>query len=226
MDEGVHEGVDVGFVVVHVQRRPRRRRHPEPPHEGLGAVVSGADADPALVEHLREVVRVNALVGEGDHPAAHGQVVGAVDRDAVAVALTEAVDGVGRQRHLVLADRVHARAPRGSRWRPSSPTASAMGMVPGLELPRHVVGQPAVEADVADHLAAPEERRHRFEELRPGPQGRRCRSGPSILWPVKPEEVAADLGHVGRQVGDAAGRRRRGTAPRRRGPPRRSAGRG
>ena len=51
-----------------------------------------------------------------------------------------------------------------------------------LELPRHLVGGEAVDGDVADHLAAAEERRHRLEQLARGPRARRCRSGRSILW--------------------------------------------
>ena len=40
----------------------------------------------------------------------------------------------------------------------------------GFEFPRDVVGLEPVEKDVADHLAATEERRDRFEDLLAGPQ--------------------------------------------------------
>src|SRR5690606_759588 len=57
--DGVAQGVNVGFVVVDVQRGPGGGRRAEDLHEGLGAVVAGPHADPVLVEHLGEVVGVD-----------------------------------------------------------------------------------------------------------------------------------------------------------------------
>ena len=55
-------------------------------------MVPGADAHVALVEHLRQVVGVDATEVEAQRRAADLDVARAVDRDVVAVALGERVD--------------------------------------------------------------------------------------------------------------------------------------
>ena len=57
--ERIGQGVDVGLVVVEVERRPGGGADAEPAHERLGAVVAGAHAHAVLVEHLGDVVRVD-----------------------------------------------------------------------------------------------------------------------------------------------------------------------
>ena len=74
----------------------------------------------------------------------------------------------------------------------------------GLELPRDVVGRPAVGADVADHLAAAEEGGHGLEQLLPGPEGADA-GRPAHLVAGEAVEVTAQLGHVGHQVGAELG---------------------
>ena len=100
--------------------------------------------------------------------------------------------------HLVGADRVHADCldvvDRGAE-------ADGLddGRRAGLELPRQVVRGEAVEADVADHLAAAEERRHRVEQLVAGPQ----RADPGRaehLVRREGDEVGVPRLHVGRDV--------------------------
>src|ERR1700710_2077375 len=69
----VGEGVDVVVAGVHVERGPRGRRHSVPADDRPGAVVPDPDGDPAVVEHLADVVRVDVLDGEGDRsPARDG----------------------------------------------------------------------------------------------------------------------------------------------------------
>ena len=80
-----------------------------------------------------------------------------------------------------------------------------MGGVPASKRVGPLGRGEAVEAHVGDHAAAAEERRHRRRGSRREPTGRRCRSGPSILWPEKREEVDVEVGHVGRRVGDELG---------------------
>src|SRR4029079_2607732 len=84
--ERFYEGVDVVLVVVDVERGPGRRRDAEHPHQRLRAVVPGPDADAVLVEHLRDVVRVDALEGEGDRAAPALDAARPVDRESVAEA--------------------------------------------------------------------------------------------------------------------------------------------
>ena len=69
----------------------------------------------------------------------------------------------------------------------------------GLELPGHVVRGEPVLADVADHLAAAEERGHRLEQLAPGPQ--RADAGRSEhLVRGDRDEVGVPVLHVDREV--------------------------
>ena len=41
--------------------------HPEVGVDGLGAVVAGAHSDPGSIEHLADVMRVDAIDDEGHH---------------------------------------------------------------------------------------------------------------------------------------------------------------
>ena len=59
--QGVGQGVDVGFVVVHVERGPGGGSDPQATHERLGAVVPGPHAHAPLVEHLGQVVGMHVL---------------------------------------------------------------------------------------------------------------------------------------------------------------------
>ena len=71
--ERVGQRVDVGLVVVDVERGPGGGADAEHPHERLGAVVAGAHAHAVLVEHLGDVVRVDVVEGEREHAAALGR---------------------------------------------------------------------------------------------------------------------------------------------------------
>ena len=73
------EGVDVGLVVVDVERRAGGGGDAELAHQGLGAVVARPHAHAVLVEHLGEVVGVQVAVGEAEHAAAGGRLGRAVD---------------------------------------------------------------------------------------------------------------------------------------------------
>ena len=68
--ERIGQRVDVVAVVVQVEAGPRRGGDAEHPHQRLGAVVAGADAHVALVEHLADVVGVEVAEGEAEHAAA------------------------------------------------------------------------------------------------------------------------------------------------------------
>src|SRR6267378_8328131 len=59
-----NERVDVVHVVVDVERCARCRRHAEPPHQRLRAVMPGADADAVAVEDRGEVVGMDVAVRE------------------------------------------------------------------------------------------------------------------------------------------------------------------
>src|SRR5215212_9275980 len=62
----VGERVDVVVAGVHVERGPGGGRHAVAADHGPGAVVPHAHGDAEVVEHLADVVRVDALDGERD----------------------------------------------------------------------------------------------------------------------------------------------------------------
>src|SRR3954469_2350068 len=99
--ERIGQRVDVGAIVVEVKARPCGGVDAEDAHQWLGAMVAGAHAHIALIEHLAEVVGMDAAEGEAEHTAAYLDVVRTVNRDVVAVSLAERVDRVTRELHLV-----------------------------------------------------------------------------------------------------------------------------
>src|SRR5215218_2228201 len=74
----VRQGVDVVVAGVHVERGPGGGRDAVAPHHRPGAVVPDAHGDAVVVEDLPDVVRVDALDGEGDRSPA-GDRVGRAD---------------------------------------------------------------------------------------------------------------------------------------------------
>ena len=213
--DGVHEDVDIGFVVVNRERSPRRGANPEAAHQRFGAMVAGPHADAGLVEHLGEVVGVDVFVGEADDAGPRRGGGRAVDDDVVTVALLQRRHGVGGERLLRGPGRLHAQATEvvdGG----AEPDGLGDGWSAGLELPGDVVGGEPVEAHVADHLAPGQERRHRFEQLASRPQGADA-GRPEHLVPGEGDEVGPH-GPVRRLAGGGrTGRRPRAPARRRRG---------
>ena len=126
-------------------------------------MVAGSYAHGVFVEHLADVVGVDAVEEERDGAAADRRVERSEDPERVGEALGERVERVAREPHLVVAHRGHAE--RGHVV-DGGAEADRLGdrLRARFELPRHVVGGEAVEADVADHLAAAEERRHLLEQ--------------------------------------------------------------
>ena len=198
LGEGFDEHVDVGFVVVDVYRRPARRRHAELAHQRLGAVVPGAHAHAVLVEDLADVVRVDPVEQERHRPAADRDVARTVDGERVGETVAERVEHEARQSHLVVAYRVHAERRQVFDGR-TEPDRFDDRLGARFELPRHVVRREPVEPDVADHLAATEEGRHRFEQLEAGPQ-RTDAARPEELVRRERHEVGVPGLHVGLHV--------------------------
>src|SRR6266536_4502077 len=67
------------FGVVHVERRPRARLDLIPAVQRPGAVMPRPHRDAKLVEHLPDIVRMNAIHGERDRAATIVGVGGAED---------------------------------------------------------------------------------------------------------------------------------------------------
>src|SRR4029079_3287840 len=67
--ERIGESVDILFVVVQIETGARGGIDAEAPHQRLGAVVPGPQADVALVEHLREIVWVDVAEPEAERGA-------------------------------------------------------------------------------------------------------------------------------------------------------------
>ena len=146
------------------------------------AVVAGPDADPRAVEDLGDVVGMDARQVERDHPAA--QLGGrAVQLDAGHVA-PQRLERVRDQVALVVADAVHPELVQ-VLGRDAQPDRGGDVRRARLELPGDVVELGPAQLDLADHVAAGEERRHRLEQLAPAPRARPSRWAPSILCPEK-----------------------------------------
>ena len=119
------------------------------------------------------------------------------------VALGEELDGPRSESVLVGLDPVH---PQGLEVPDGGVQPDSFGdrRGPGLELPGKIVRREAVQAHVADHLAAAEERRHRLEELLTAPQHADARR-PEHLVAREGEEVDTERADVDAAVGDELG---------------------
>ncbi len=160
-------------------------------------------AHAVLVEHLGDVVGVDAVEQERDGAATPIDVAGAVDVQPVLEALLERPERVLGELLLVGADGVHAER-REVVDGGGEPAGLDERHGPGLELPRHLVGLEAVEAHVGDHLAATEERRHRVEQLGAGPQATETGRAEHLVA-GEADEVGVPRLHVDRQMGDGLG---------------------
>src|SRR6185503_18447492 len=76
--ERIGQSVDIVFVVVQIEAGAGGGVDAEQTHQRLGAVMAGAQADVALIEHLREVVRMDVAEAEAERRAAHLDVAGPV----------------------------------------------------------------------------------------------------------------------------------------------------
>ena len=83
----------------------------------------------------------------------------------------------------------------------TEPDGLADGGSAGLELPRDVVDSEAVQPDIADHLAAAEERRHRLEQLLACPQDADAGRAEHLVA-GEGEEVDTEAAHVEGPVRD------------------------
>src|SRR5439155_11485190 len=99
--DAVDEPVDLLAHRVEVEARAVRGRDAEPRHQRLAAVMPGPNRDTFGVEHLRHVVRVNALDVERDDSRA---AVGGRPVGREAGNLGEPVERVRRELRLVLLD--------------------------------------------------------------------------------------------------------------------------
>src|SRR5215207_252438 len=61
-----YEAIHVFIVVVHIERSPRRADQPEPVHQRLAAMMTGAHRNVLLVQDGRHVVRVDIAERQGD----------------------------------------------------------------------------------------------------------------------------------------------------------------
>ena len=164
-----------------------------------GAVVTAADRDPAGVQQLHHVVRVDAVERERDRsPAVHR--LGRPEDPQSGNSL-ETLQRVRRDRVLVSGDRVHAE--RGHvPDRSAQPDGLRDRRGAGLEAVRgRGVGRPGHPDDL-DHLAATEERRQGLEEVVTAPEHADARRAADLVTGER-QHVAAQVGHRGRQLRDA-----------------------
>ena len=196
--ERIGQHIDLALVVVQVEAGAGRGGGAQHAHERLGAVVAGADAHVALVQHLAEVVRVDAAEREAERGAAELDVARAVDGDVVAEALGQGVQRVLGDLHLVLTDVWHADALQEVDRCTHADRLDDRRRA-GLELGRQLGRREPVEADVGDHVAATQERRHGVEQLLATPQHTDARR-PAHLVAAERHEVGVPRLHVGHVV--------------------------
>ena len=127
----------------------------------------------------------------------------ALHRDALAEAVRQRAEGVAGEHLLVVVDRVDA----------DGLEVVDCGAEPGglddrhragFELPGNFVRCVAVLADVEDHLAAAEERRHRLEQLGSGPEPTDT-ARPEHLVASEADEVGVPVRDIDRAMGDGLG---------------------
>src|SRR6201988_2947587 len=70
LPERAYERVDVVHVIIDVEGSASRRRHAQPPHQRLRAVMTRANTDAVAVENRREIVRMHVAVREWNHSGA------------------------------------------------------------------------------------------------------------------------------------------------------------
>ena len=159
-------------------------------------MVPGAHRDTLPVEHLRDVVRMDAVDVQRDDARAslRGRAVGRDPRE-----LAQTPERVLDEIVLVLLDR--RRAPHRARSRPPrrSPTASAIAGVPASNLYGKLVPGRPLHRDRADHLPAEVERRHRLEQLLAPPE-RADPARAAHLVRRDREELAVERLHVDRPM--------------------------
>jgi hypothetical protein len=139
-----------------------------------------ADGNAFPVEHLGDVVRVRSLDLEGDDP---GPTVGRRPEDVHAFERLELRQRVVEQLALVPLDRIEADSgevvDRGAEANGLCDRSGA-----GLELVRQLVPRRPLDGDLANHVAAELEGRHRLEVLGLPPEDADP-VGAHILCPVK-----------------------------------------
>jgi hypothetical protein len=140
---------------------------------------------------------MDAVDRKRDHAPALLRVQRSEDPDSLH--LGQALERIRGELLLVGADAVHADRRQVVH---GGAQAHALGDRRGarLELPGQLVPGRGVELDLGDHVAAAQERPHRFEQLTPAMQHADA-GGAKRLVPGPGIEVGADRGYVERQLG-------------------------
>src|SRR3954469_25650649 len=99
--ERIGQSVDIVFVVVQIEAGAGSGVDAETAHQWLGAVMTGAQADVALVEHLGQIVWVDVAEAEAERGTADLDVRRPVQTDVVAVPAVQRVDRICGDVHLV-----------------------------------------------------------------------------------------------------------------------------
>jgi hypothetical protein len=171
--------------------------------------MSGPDGDALGVEHLGDVVRMDAVHRERNHAAP------LLDRraeDAHTGNLLEPFHGVAGDGLFV---RVNRRAPGAVDVFGRRPEADRLGdrRRAGLELVRDAVGFEGAQLDALDHVAAAQEGGHRLEQIQPAVEGADPRRNAHLVS-REGVEVGAQRRHVHREMRHRLrASRRRGRQP-------------
>src|SRR5487761_2780473 len=192
--ERFDEYVGIARQGVGAKGGPRRRGEAEAPHQWLGGRVPWAHADAELVEDLGDVVRVHPLDVETDDAPTLNRVVWSDHTHATGELARQSAQGVVREGVLVANDVLETETLEVSHGGAQTDRLGDRRR-PGLEARRPVRRRVAVNADVRDHPATTEERRHRVEDLLAGPKDPDA-GRPEHLVPGEDEEVDVEVDDV------------------------------
>ena len=148
------------------------------------------------VERGGQVVRMDAREVEGQDTRPDLRVPGAIDLEVLDLA--EAGERLPDERRVVPADRLAAQALHVVDGRAQADRAGD-GRRARLEPPREIVPGRAVEPDLADDLAAAEERLQRLQHLAPAVEHADAGGSPQLV-PGERVEIGAERRHVDREV--------------------------
>ena len=162
----------------------------------------GSHGNAGSIQHLGHVMRVDTRDVERDDPASESGIERPVQVH-VRVLRHQLDQGVADELALVLADAAHAERGQVVRRYPEADLGRDVRSA-RLELPRDLVELGPPQVDLADHLAAGQEGRHRFKERATRPERARTRWAEHLV-PGEDVEIGIDRLDIHRHVGHGLG---------------------
>ena len=169
--------------------------------QGLGAVVAAADAHSRRIQQGGDVVGVQALHAERRQRGPVGLLLRGGPQDPHAVDGLQPLEQAPGELLLPGMDALHAQVLQVIEGGAHADRLTD-GRRAGFELVGQVGPGAVVQVDVVDHLAAPQERRHRLQQRLVGPEEAHARRAAQLVGRTH-QEIGPQGGHVHRLVGQA-----------------------